>query len=205
MPARNRVTPHGEIEAFPLRGALTGNRGILHSGREIVRFHAHDSWVACSLRFKDRWSEQWIPHHFTWLYFYDEAVSLAAGHRPCAECRWASYRRYREAWAQAQDGEPPSAKAMNRRLHAERIVRGTHRRRLHAEPWRALPEGAFVDLDGTPFAVVGSELVQWTRAGYRARRPRPTRGEATAITPPATLAVLRAGYPVELHSSALDR
>src|SRR5438132_460074 len=39
-PARNRVTPTGDIEAIPLRGAWTGNRGILHSGREIVRFHA---------------------------------------------------------------------------------------------------------------------------------------------------------------------
>lgn len=29
-PSRNRVTPLGEIEAFPLRGAWTGNRGILH-------------------------------------------------------------------------------------------------------------------------------------------------------------------------------
>jgi transposase len=37
-PARNRVTPMGEIEAIPLRGAWTGNRGILHAGRETVRF-----------------------------------------------------------------------------------------------------------------------------------------------------------------------
>ncbi|HEX3911002.1 MAG TPA: hypothetical protein VHW67_09915 [Solirubrobacteraceae bacterium] len=204
MPARNRVTPHGEIEGFPLRGALTGNRGILHSGREIVRFHAHDSWVACSLRFKDRWSEQWVPHHFTWLYFYDEAVSFAAGHRPCGECRRASYKRYREAWVEAQGGEAPSAKEMNRVLHGERIVRGTHRRQLHGQPWRALPEGAFVELDGDPFLVLGPELVQWTREGYRARRPRPRRGEASAITPPSTLAVLRAGYPLELHPSALE-
>jgi hypothetical protein len=187
-----------------MRGALTGNRGILHSGREIVRFHAHDSWVTCALRFKDRWSEQWIPHHFTWLYFHDEAVSFAAGHRPCAECRRAGYRRYQAAWAEAQAEAPPSAKAMNRQLHSERIVRGTHRRQLHAEPWRALPQGAFVDLDGAPFVVVGSELVQWTREGYGARRQRPTRGEASAITPPSTLAVLRAGYPVELHASAFE-
>jgi hypothetical protein len=41
-PARNRVTPMGDIEAIPLRGAWTGNRGILHSGHEIVRFHASD-------------------------------------------------------------------------------------------------------------------------------------------------------------------
>jgi hypothetical protein len=77
-PARNRVTPLGDIEAFALRGAFTGNRGILHDGVEITRFHGHDAWITCALRFKDRWSEQWRPHRFTWLYFHDEAVSFAA-------------------------------------------------------------------------------------------------------------------------------
>jgi hypothetical protein len=45
-PARNRVTLLGDIEAIPLRGAWTGNRGILHRDREIVRFHATDLWIA---------------------------------------------------------------------------------------------------------------------------------------------------------------
>jgi hypothetical protein len=197
-PACNRVTPLGEIEAFPLRGAFTGNRGILHSGKRIVRFHAHDSWVTCALRFNDRWSEQWLPRHFTWLYFHDEAVSLAAGHRPCAECRWSSYERYRTAWADAHGGGAPSARAINRRLHSERIVRGTHRRQLYAQPWSGLPDGAFVELGGVPFVVLGAEAVEWTRAGYRARRRRPTRGVATVITPPSTVAVLRSGYPVQI-------
>jgi hypothetical protein len=80
-PAQNRVTPTGDIEAIPLRCAWTGNRGILHSGREIVRFHAGDLWIACALEFRGRWHEQWRPHHYTFLYFYDEAVSFAAGHR----------------------------------------------------------------------------------------------------------------------------
>jgi hypothetical protein len=35
MAARNHVTPMAEIVAIPLRGAWTGNRGILHRGREI--------------------------------------------------------------------------------------------------------------------------------------------------------------------------
>jgi hypothetical protein len=42
---QNRVTPLGEIEAFPLPGAFTGNRGRLHEGRRIVRFHAGDLWI----------------------------------------------------------------------------------------------------------------------------------------------------------------
>jgi hypothetical protein len=146
-PSRNRVTPMGDIEAIPLRGAWTGNRGILHQGRQIVRFHASDLWITCALEFKDRWHEQWQPHHYTFLYFHDEAVSFAAGHRPCAECRRDSYNRYRAAWAQGLGVDLPSAKQINRQLHGERIVRGTHRRRIHPIPWADLPDGAFVLLD----------------------------------------------------------
>lgn len=201
--ARNRVTPLGDIEAFALRGAWTGNRGILHRDREIVRFHTSDLWITCALRFRDRWREQWLPGHFTWLYFHDEAVSFAAGHRPCAECRRASYAAYRTAWAEGLGEAPPSAKEINRRLHGERIIRGTHRRRLHELRWSELPDGAFVLLDdGEPALVLGDELVTWTRAGYDARRAHPREGRARVITPPSTLAALRAGYPVQIDAGA---
>ncbi len=200
-PARNRVTPLGDIEAFPLRGAWTGNRGILHSGREIVRFHASDLWITCALRFKDWWHEQWQPHHFTWLYFHDEAVSFAAGHRPCALCRREAYDAYREAWP----GASPSAKDINRTLHGERIVRGTHTRRFDALPWASLPDGAFVLHHGAPHVVVDDALVEWTREGYREHRARPARGDADVITPPSSVAVLQAGYPVQIDAGALRR
>ncbi len=201
-PARNRVTPLGDIEAFPLRGAWTGNRGILHSGHEIVRFHASDLWITCALRFKDWWAEQWQPHHFTWLFFHDEAVSLAAGHRPCALCRRGAYDAYRAAWVDALGGETPSAKEINRRLHRERIFRGTHHRRTHALPWASLPDGAFALVEDAPCVVVGGELAEWTREGYGARRPRPASGDAEVITPPSSVAVLRAGYPVQIDAGA---
>src|SRR4029079_1187506 len=110
MPARNRVTPYGDIEALPWRGAWTGNRGILHEGRDIVRFHGHDAWITCVLRLGDRHHEQWVAHHYTWLYFLDEAVSFAAGHRPCAFCRRPDYDRFRAAWTDAAGGEAPSAR-----------------------------------------------------------------------------------------------
>jgi hypothetical protein len=201
-PAHNRVTPLGDVVAIPLRGAWTGNRGVLHRDREIVRFHAGDLWITCALAFRGRWSEQWLPDRFTWLFFHDEAVAFAAGHRPCGECRRASYEAYRAAWADALGTELPSAKDMNRRLHGERIVRGTHRRRLHPRPWADLPDGTFVLVDQTPSLVAGDELVAWTHAGYGARRARPLRGTAEVITPPATVAALRAGYPVQIDDAA---
>jgi hypothetical protein len=201
-PARNRVTPMGDIVAIPLRGAWTGNRGVIHRGREIVRFHASDLWITCALEFRGRWREQWLPNRWTHLYFHDEAVSFAAGHRPCAECRRASYNAYRDAWAEGPGVEPPSAKAMNRTLHGQRIVRGTHSRRLHELAWDSLPDGTFVALDDGPALVLGGRLTEWTHDGYGARRARPPSGTATVITPPATVAVLRAGYPVQVDASA---
>jgi hypothetical protein len=202
MAQRNRVTPLGDIVATPLRGAWTGNRGCLHRGQEVVRFHAGDLWIVCALRFKDRHSTLWRPGRFTWLFFHDEAVAFAAGHRPCGECRHAAYRAYRDAW----DGPTPDARTMNRVLHAQRLHRGTHRRRLHEAAWRDLPDGAFVLLDGTPAVVVGDRVTAWDAAGgYGAARARPTSGRATLITPPATVAVLRAGYPVQLDAALQER
>jgi hypothetical protein len=157
-PARNRVTPTGEIVAIPLRGAWTGNRGILHRGREIVRFHAGDLWITCALEFRGRRQRQWQPHHYTFLFFHDEAVSFAAGHRPCGECRRPAYEAYRAAWADGLGGAPPSAREMNRRLHRERIVAGTHRRRFHELPWAGLPDGTFVLVGKAPAVVVAYDL-----------------------------------------------
>ena len=225
MPAQNRVTPLGEIVAIPLRGAWTGNRGILHQGHQIVRSHASDLWITCALEFRGRWREQWLPHRYTHLYFHDEAVSFAAGHRPCAECRRDAYRAFQQAWAAevitarsaagnavashpvashpvASHAAVPTARQMNATLHAERIVPGTHRRRLHELSWPGLPDGSFVlEADG-PALILGDAIVPWTRQGYGRRRPRPKTGTATVVTPPSTVAVLRAGYPVQIDDAA---
>jgi hypothetical protein len=202
MAERNRVTPTGEIVATSLRGAWTGNRGVLHEGREIVRFHGGNLWITCALEFRGRHRELWLPNRWTPLFFHDEAVAFAAGHRPCGECRHAEYQAYKGAWAEALGGEPPSAGEMNRRLHSERIFRGSHRRRFHEVSWTELPDGAFVLEDGTPCLLRGGDLVAWGLDGYGERRRRRRRGIATAITPPATLAVLRAGYQVQIDPSA---
>jgi hypothetical protein len=201
-PARNRVTPIGDIVAIPLRGAWTGNRGILHRGTDIVRFHGSDLWITCALEFRGRWQQQWQPHHYTFLFFYDEAVSFAAGHRPCAECRRGAYKSYRAAWAAGLGVDPPSAQEINYQLHRERIVAGTHQRRLHSLPWAGLPNGVFVLLrDQVSAVVVGDHLAEWTAAGYGPRVARPYEGIAPVITPPSTVAALRAGYLVQIDES----
>jgi hypothetical protein len=199
---QNRVTPLGDVVAIDLRGAWLGNRGQLHRGTEIVRFHRSQLWIVCVLRHRDWRLPQWQDGHFTVLFFHDEAVALAAGHRPCALCRRPAYEAYRDAWVAGLGGPRPSAKEMDSRLHGERLVRGTHRRRLHETGWDRVPPGAFVLHDGGPALVRENALVPWTTSGYAAPGPRPARGTATLVTPPATAAALAAGYAPQIDPGA---
>jgi hypothetical protein len=201
-PARNRVTPLGDIEAFALRGAWTGNRGKLHRGHEIVRPYASKLWIVCALKFRGRWREQWQPNRYTFLYFHDEAVAFAAGHRPCAVSRRAAYNAFRNAWSAELGGDVPSAAVMNEQLHSERLVPGSRRRRVCPVPWRNLPDGAFVQFDDEPHLVLGDHLVRWKRTGYAMGSRRPVNGLAIAITPPSTLGALRGGYPLQIDDAA---
>jgi hypothetical protein len=205
MPLQNRVTPLGELVADPARGLVYGNRGCLHdaAGR-IVRQYQVRRWIACRLRFKDRRRSPLMrPGRFTELFFLDEATALAAGHRPCAECRREDYRRFLARWVERHPGES-SADAVDLRLHAERLDPKGHRR-LHEAPLESLPDGAFVLLEGEPYLVVGVLLRLWTPGGYTVQIPRPTRGRATVITPPSLVEHLRdtggSVLPL-LHSSA---
>ena len=66
-----------------------------------------------------------------------------------------------------------------------------------------VPAGAFAVVEGRPALVLGDHLSVWGSEGYGERLVRPRRGTATVLTPPATLAVLRAGYPVQVDAGAL--
>lgn len=191
MTEQNRVTPFGEIVAIAQRGAWLGNRGSIHRGHQIARPWNGRRWITCALEFKGWRAPLWEPGRWTPLFFLDESVALAAGHRPCALCRRLAYERYRDAWETAF-GMRLGADAMDRRLHADRLDGRSQRR--HERPWPELPCGAFALVDGAPARVGADHLRPWTVAGFAARRPRPTRGSATVITPSATVDVLRAGF-----------
>jgi hypothetical protein len=187
MPERNRVTPYGEIVASPLRGRWFGNRGCLHRGHDIVRPWNGKRWIICALEFKGWVAPKWEPGRYTALFFYDEAVALAAGHRPCALCRRADYLRYRDALGAT------GADAIDARLHAERL--DGRRKRLHRMAWRDVPAGAFVEIDGTPCVVLSDGLHPWTASsGYGAKSRRPSDGDATVLTPVQSLVAIRRGY-----------
>lgn len=205
-PARNRVTPLGEVVAAPGRGTLMGNRGLLHDGedsRDVRRHHVGRAWITCVLEFRGRRVAQWHPHRYTPLFFLDEPLALAAGHRPCAECRRADFTRFRDLVVAAHGGGHLSAPDLDRLLHDERWDQGRRTRRLHAYAWGDLPDGAFVVVGAGPAQVVGDSLRVWQPDNSYAgvTLPRPRAGTASVLTPPSSLAALRAGYASPSSSS----
>jgi len=200
VPLRNRVTPWGTIEADPARGLLMGNRGCLHDATGRLRTEGWRSrrWIVCVTSFKQRHRTLLQPGRWTELFFLDEPTALAAGHRPCAECRRGAYRAFLAAWA-ATHGEAPRADAIDAVLHAERIPP----RRGAARSCRALgslPDGSMVlTPDSTPALVLDHRLLPWSHAGYGPPVPAEPGFEVRLLTPPATVATLEAGYRPILH------
>ncbi|MGH9104446.1 MAG: hypothetical protein ACRDZX_01145 [Acidimicrobiales bacterium] len=204
MPRQNRVTPHGELIAVADRGMFWGNRGCLHDGEgHLVRYSRGQAWAICVLEFKGRRRQLWAPGKLTELFFLDEATGLAAGHRPCGECRSTDYRAFKAAWATAYPREQASARAIDARLHVDRLARPGVKRTYRA-PLNTLPNGTMVDIGGRAWLVVGGELVAWSPGGYDQRRPRPGAGELTVLTPRATVATLTAGYQPKLHPTVVE-
>jgi hypothetical protein len=206
MALQNRVTPLGEVIADPARGLVYGNRGCLHDERgRIRRTYNGKRWIACRLRFRGRRRPRLLaPGRYTELFFLDEATALAAGHRPCAECRREDYNRFLAIWGAVHPGQA-GADAVDAQLHGERIAPGPRRRRVARAPLDDLPDAAFILLDGAPWLVLGDELLSWSAAGYRERRPRPAGDRVDLLTPPSLVEILRAGWTPDvplLHPSA---
>ena len=204
MPRQNRVDPFGELFADSSRGLFMGNRGgRIHTDNRTLtkRRWASRQWICCVLDFKGRQRDVW-GRYYTELFFLDEVTALAAGHRPCFECRRKQAEAFAEAWRQAQKLRArPSAEQMDDMLHAERLDGRAKRR--HRRNIDALPDGAFIVLQESAFAVRGNALLRWTPEGYRPGRRRPRGLTVAVLTPPAILAVLAAGYRPRWHPTAL--
>jgi hypothetical protein len=199
------VTPFGEIVAVPERGALMGNRGILHDDAgHLVRSWQVRRWIACRTEFRERQRQLLQPHSWTELFFLDEATAFAAGHRPCAECRHTDYQRFKEAWVVGV-GAPNGADEMDAVLHADRLEgRGAQqRKRIFWEELSVLPEGVFIRLDGSAWLLWAGQLLEWSAGGYGARRQLlSAASHVEVLTPRSLVAVLRAGYSLQVHASA---
>jgi hypothetical protein len=202
MPLQNRVTPFGEIVAISQRGMFTGNRGIIHDPATktlLKRRWATKTWLVCSCEYKGRRRAVMASRSWTELFFLDEAVALAAGHRPCFLCRREAAERFRDSWAAARGELRPSAEAIDTILHHEPLERG--RRRVHPipGPLAALHDGAMVVAEGSAFTLHSGRAYRWTNEGYAP--PERLHYADGLLTPPSTLMALSLGYRLALHPS----
>ena len=133
-------------------------------------------WIACVLEFKGRRRPLLRPGRFTELFFLDEATALAAGHRPCAECRRADFNRFRDAWAETHPGASLRVDDIDRVLHAERVGPG-RTKRLHDAVLGDLPDGSMIADGPQAWLLRGTNCSPGPRsdtkpAALPSRRPR---------------------------------
>jgi hypothetical protein len=190
-PLQNRVDPFGALHAVSARGTLMGNRGgRFHRDDQTLgrRRWASRQWIACVCEFKGRRRSVW-GRYYTELFFLDEYTALAAGHRPCFECRRAEAQAFRAAFASQATMSAPE---IDRRLHDERQVEG--RKRLHSVRISSLPDGAMITRGAQAYLLRGDALLPWSWEGYGAPIARAARGHVDALTPPSICRALAAGY-----------
>src|SRR5260370_21339345 len=124
MSLQNRVTPFGDIVAIPQRGIFAGIRGIIHdpATKTLLRKRwASKAWLICRCDYKDRRRDVMAGRSWTELFFLDEAVALAPGHRPCFLCPPKAAESFRAASAaRAGEGKPPTA-ATDPLHHLDRV------------------------------------------------------------------------------------
>lgn len=136
---------------------------------------------------------------WTELFFLDEAVALAAGHRPCFLCQRKVVEQFRTAWAASKGASRASAKEIDAVLHRERLDH--KRKRIHEipAPIDALPDGTMVVSKGAAFTLRSTRALRWTEEGYG-----PAEHLLYAdglLTPPSILQALTSGYRPKLHPS----
>jgi len=181
---------------------------VVDDGEQVVRHHGSSLWITCLTDFREwRWplarARRWTP-----LFFLDDAVALAAGHRPCATCRRPDYLAYRDAVTRATGAPLPLlASQLNDRLRGERLRpgRGLQRapdRILWSAPFADLPDGTVVAVLDAVQLVLGERLLRFSFEGWQTAAPRPRTGTATVLTPRTSVSALEHGYLPRLHPSA---
>ncbi len=190
-PLQNRVTPFGEIVAVRARGTMMGNRGgRLHDDHKRLgkRRWASKAWICCELHFKNWHREVMAPRNtYTELFFLDEVTALAAGHRPCFECRRVDAKAFQAAFPE----KGANARRMDEILHAERL--GRH----FIETTLDLPGGTIWADGEEAYSRREGQTLRWAPEGWKPAdwEDKPVR----LLTPPAIVTVLRNGFRPRWH------
>lgn len=203
VPLQNRVNPFGQIHAVPERGMFTGNRGIIHDPETktlLKKRWALQAWIICLCKFRDVRREPMGRNRsggkpgWTELFFLDEPTALAAGHRPCFFCRRKRAADFVQRFGLAFGIAEPRAPMVDAQLHKERLASGGKPVALSGDEVAALPDGAMIATGDEAYALRGGMAMRWSFGGYGPSQSLPGDAAMHLLTPPTTVAVLRAGY-----------
>lgn len=195
---QNRVDPFGTIITTPARGSWTGNRGVIHNEhKQIIAPYKSQAWIICKLEFKGRKREVMTPGRWTELFFLDEATALAAGHRPCFECRREDAIAFKSFWIK---GNPKPGFTMKTSI--KEIDSVIHRERIDKEKTKVtyegiqsdLPDGCFIGFNGEAYLKKNKRCYRWTPFGYEGVIDLAASSSVTILTPQSIVNTLRAGY-----------
>ncbi|MES2418397.1 MAG: hypothetical protein V4541_09430 [Bacteroidota bacterium] len=200
---QNRVNPFGDIIATEARGAWLGNRGQLHgTGKTILRPFKHKAWIICQLEFKGRRREIMAPNLWTELFFLDEATALAAGHRPCFECRREAAQHFKLAWLSGNPGFGFNPKTpigqIDDVMQQERINKEGQKITFEAT-LKDLPDGTFIQLANQPYLIANNMIYQWSPFGYATGKPIASSTKAMVLTPKSIVKALKNGYRPQMR------
>lgn len=161
-----------------------GNRGcLINQRRELILSYKLKRWISCVLEFKGRRRAVMTPGLYTELFFLDEATALAAGHRPCAECRRADAHRFLELWNRANGESVKRLPLLDEALHRERLG-GPHP--------LILTDGVMVAVGTQAYVYLGGAYYPWSPGGYGPAAH--VSGDLRQLTPPSIARTLAAGY-----------
>lgn len=191
--------------ATPERGLMLGNRGCLHDldRRLGVSRWRTKMWLSCWLSFRGRHRDVMPPRRYTALFFLDEVTAMAAGHRPCGECRHADHVAFGEAWRIGHGLEARlRAGEMDNVLHSQRVESRNRRKVTYRASVGSLPDGAMVLWHGDPALVLAGALLPWSFGGYGSPIEVSRAAGADVLTPQAMVLTIEAGYRPYAHPSA---
>ena len=212
MPLQNRVTPYGTLIATSAKGLFMGNRGVIHDkvGKLKDKHWQVKRWVTCDPNCdgqkRDPYNRQ--PKCYTELFFLDEATALAAGHRPCKQCRIDDFKAFVHAWCPGNGVQEDTFKVetLDNYLHDSRID-AEDKKITYQINCNDLPDGVFIELldePGTAWLLWNSEILQWRPEGYGERRPKPLNTVVVVLTPKSTVKAFDAGYRTSVRLQALQ-
>jgi len=195
---QNRVVPDGTIIKNPAYGAFMGNRGgKIHTPNQELgkRRWASKQWISCVLKFKER-NRTVMGDSYTELFFMDEVTALAAGHRPCFECRRRAATDFAAAWVKGA--------CLSQKLRAPEMDKILHDYRTNNNDINKIsdvPDYTIIKKDDTFWMKKADFLHEWTITGYTKKDQYSPNETAEIITPLPIRWALAGGYIPQINES----